>query len=374
VGDVALAAALAALGIAEVVVPFSSRQGSGSGWWTCVGTVGMCVVLAFRRLWPGPVAVAVLLAMPVTYAVHQTYVLFFGQFVVLGVAAFTAARYGRGREPAYAAAATVLTLLFIDLRIPVMQEPGEIAFHWGVFVLVFAAGLTMRRMATRAREAHDRAVAVEVAAAEATFAAVLEERTRIARELHDIVAHAVSTMVVQAGAAEQVALDDPAQAREALARIRASGAGALAEMRRVVSMLRDPDDAQPLGPQPGLAAVDALVGDARRSGLDVSVETRDLPDDLPAGLDLTAYRVLQEALSNVRRHAHATQVRVRLVREHDRLLLEVTDDGGGSGGAPFGHGLLGMRERVSLYGGTLHVHDEPGTGFAVEVCLPLEQP
>jgi signal transduction histidine kinase len=369
--DAMLATALAIIGLAEVWVPFSSRQGSGSAWWSSVVVVVLALALVLRRARPGPVAVFVLLAMPIAYSVRQTYVLFFGGFVILAVALFTASRHGRGREPWYAAAAAAVTLLFIDLRIPLMQEPGEIAFHWGVFVLVFLAGLTMRAMAARAFESHQRAVAVEVAAAERTLSAVIDERTRIARELHDIVAHAVSMMVVQAGAAEQVALDDPQYAKKALGAIRAGGAGALSEMRRVVTMLRDPNDAEPLEPQPRLAAIDALVDDARSAGLDATLETRDVPTRLPAGLDLTAFRVVQEALSNVRRHAQATTVQVRVAAVDRSLLIEVHDNGRGAQ-EPEGHGLLGMRERVALYGGTLEIDSAPGDGFTVRACLPLE--
>ena len=372
VADALLAALLAAAGVAEIWVPFSSRQGTASGWWSTVVVVVLAAALAFRRDRPGPVALFVLLGMPVAYTIRPTYVLFLGQFVLLGVALFTAARHGRGREPWYAAAAAAVALLFVDLRISELQAPSEIAFHWGVFVLVFVAGITMRAMDLRAREAHQRAVATEVAAAERVLAAVLDERTRVARELHDIVAHAVSVMVVQAGAAEQVVLEDPQYAKQALASIRTSGSDALAEMRRLVAVLRDPTDVQPLHPQPGVSAIDALAEEVRAAGVDVTVDAAGAPSDLPAGLDLAVYRVVQEALSNVRQHADARHARVRVATEPGTLLVEVRDDGCGAAGAEPGHGLIGMRERVSLYGGSLRTETGPDGGFTVLASLPLD--
>jgi signal transduction histidine kinase len=215
-------------------------------------------------------------------------------------------------------------------------------------------------------------VEVEVAAAERTMTAVLEERTRIARELHDIVAHSMSVMVVQAGAAEQVVDDDPERAREALRQIRSTGTGALAEMRRMVGVLRDPDEAGLLAPQPGLAGLEALVEDARGAGLPISLSVSGEPRELPAGLDLAAYRIVQEALTNVRRHARsATTVTVELNFGEDDLSIDVTDDGRGAVSTEGGHGLIGMRERAQLYGGRLRAVAQPDRGFHVTAHLPL---
>nr|WP_294693386.1 sensor histidine kinase [uncultured Friedmanniella sp.] len=374
VADAALALVLAAAGVAEIWVPFNSRQGVASGWWSTAVVLVLCTALAFRRDHPGAVAVFVLLGMPVAYTISPIYILFQGMFVPLLLALFTAARHGRGRAAWYAAAAAAVTLLFMDLRIDELQTPSEIVFHWGVFSLVFLAGITMRRMDLRAKEAQQRAVAVEVAAAERILAAVADERTRVARELHDIVAHAVSVIVVQAGAAEQVALEDPAYAQRALATIRTSGSDALAEMRRLVAVLRDPSDVHPLQPQPGLSGIDALVREVRAAGIEVTVDAAGAPGSLPAGLDLAVYRVIQEALSNVRQHARATRAEVRVSSEPGTLVVEVRDNGRGAAGAEPGHGLIGMRERVSLYGGSLRTHTEPGGGFTLSAVLPLDSP
>jgi signal transduction histidine kinase len=203
------------------------------------------------------------------------------------------------------------------------------------------------------------------------LAAVAEERTRIARELHDIIAHSVTTMVVQAGAAEQVVDDDPEHVRKALATIRDTGTGALAEMRRVVAVLRDIDEPGELSPQPGVDALPDLVEDARSAGLDATLEVRGEVRPLPGGVDLAAYRIVQEALTNVRRHADATAVRVGLDYSADDVRIEVVDDGVGSSDPSGGHGLVGMRERASLYGGRVEAGAADGAGFVVRAVLPV---
>jgi signal transduction histidine kinase len=201
---------------------------------------------------------------------------------------------------------------------------------------------------------------------------VLEERTRIARELHDIVAHSVSSMVVQAGAAEEAGDSEPEFVRKALASIRTTGNDALAEMRRLVSMLRLSDDA-PLSPQPRLEALPALVETAGLGGPEVQLTVTGAVRPLPAGLDLAVYRIIQEALTNVRRHARATHCDVCLTYADDAIRVAVVDDGQGGPVDPAtaGHGLLGMHERAVLYGGELAAGPEPGGGFAVRAELPV---
>jgi signal transduction histidine kinase len=205
------------------------------------------------------------------------------------------------------------------------------------------------------------------------MSAVLDERTRIARELHDIVAHAVSLIVVQAGAAEPVVEEDPSFAREALRAIRTTGAGALAEMRRMVVVLREGDEPDLLAPQPGVQALPELLAQARAGGLPATLLVEGTAAPLPAGLDLVVYRIVQEALSNVRKHAAASRAEVRLAYHPDRLCLEISDDGRGEGSGPSagGHGLIGMRERATLYGGRLEASGVPGSGFTVRAVLPL---
>ena len=369
--DVGLAVALVAAGVAEAWVPFSSRQGDGSLTATTVGVVVAGLALTQRRARPLAAGVVLCGTWLVVLVVAPVYVLFFGQFVPLAVAVFSLARHGRGRVPFVGAGLGAAMLLFVDLFVPELQSPGEIVFHWGVFAVVWGFGFGLQRMERRAHASHLRAVAAEVAAAEQAMAAVVEERTRIARELHDIVAHAVSMIVVQAGAAEQVVDDDTDYVRRALGAIRTTGTGALAEMRRVVAMLRDGDEPGSLAPQPGLAAVPALVGDARSAGLEASLDVVGEARDLPAGVDLAAYRIVQEALTNVRRHAAATSVRVALEYGDSDVRIEVVDDGVGDAGDRGGHGLVGMRERATLYGGTVEAGTVNGRGFAVRAVLPV---
>ena len=369
--DVALAAAVTAVGVAEIWVPFSSRAAEGSAPVSTLLTVAAGVALTQRRTFPLPTALVVLWSWPLAFTIEPMYVLFWGQFVPMAVAVFSVARHGRGRLPFVGAAAGALTLLYFDLFVAYLQEPGEIVFHWGVFTVVWAFGYGLRSFEHRARESTARAVAAEVSAAEQALAAVVEERTRIARELHDIVAHSVSTMVVQAGAAEQVVDDDPEFARRALGTIRSTGTAALSEMRRVVAMLRDVDEPGALAPQPGLDAVPALVDEVRATGLAAELVVSGERRDLPAGVDLAAYRIVQEALTNVRRHANASVVEVALTYGAADLRIEVADDGVGSTDPTGGHGLVGMRERAALYGGQVEAATRNGTGFVVRAVLPV---
>ena len=373
--DGALAALVTAIGVAEIWLPFSSVQGDGSRATSTLLVLILGLSLALRRVMPLTTALVVLFTWPVVFTFTPLLVLFWGQFVPIMIAVFSVARYGRGREPWYGALAGAATLLFMDLRVEVLQTPGEIVFHWGVFVIAWWFGWGLRAMERRAQESVQRAIDVEVAAAENTMAAIVEERTRIARELHDVVAHSVSMMVVQAGAAEQVVDDDPAFARKALATIRTTGAEALAEMRRLVAMLRDSEEAAALAPQPGIEALPALVADARLSGLEVSLVVEGQQRRLPVGLDFAAYRIVQEALTNVRRHSSASRVDVLLRYGHDDIQIEVRDDGvGASASGVDGHGLIGMRERAELYGGRLETDSASGQGFTVRAVLPVATP
>jgi signal transduction histidine kinase len=368
--EVVLAAAVVVLGIGEIWVPFSSRQGSGSGASATVGVLLVAISLLWCRRQPLVPVVAFPVVWGLVGALAPTYVLFYGMMVPLQIGVFMAARFGRGRAPAYAALVAAVSLLSVDLFVSLMQEPGEIVFHWTVTALVWSAGFGLRTLERRARESMRRAVDAEVGAAERAMQAVLDERGRIARELHDIVAHSVSSMVVQAGAAEAGA-DDAAYVRKTLASIRSTGNDALAEMRRLVSMLRIADDA-PMAPQPRLEALPALVERTTAEGTRTRLKVIGEPRPLPAGLDLALYRIVQEALTNVRRHAGATDCEVSLHYGPESVGLEVIDDGrGGDVGSAGGHGLVGMRERVSLYGGELTAGPRPSGGFAVRATLPV---
>jgi signal transduction histidine kinase len=229
----------------------------------------------------------------------------------------------------------------------------------------WSAGRLVRRAALLAE-------AEQTRAEERARTAVAEERTRIARELHDVVAHAVTVVVVQAGAAEALVDKDPAAAREHLAAVRRTGREALTEMRHLLHVLRE--DEATYSPQPTLQRVGELVDDTSRGGTPVRLEVEGDVESLPAGVGLCAYRVVQEALTNVRKHAHGSPTVVSIVREPDLLTVTVDNDALASSQplmAGTGHGLLGMRERVRLYGGSLLAGHRDG-GFAVQATIPLE--
>jgi signal transduction histidine kinase len=212
---------------------------------------------------------------------------------------------------------------------------------------------------------------------------VVEERTRIARELHDVVAHRVSLMTVQAGGAKAIAGEDPEAALQAMGAVEEAGRAALDELRHLLGILRpDTGNLDDLGPQPGLADLPRLVEQMRRAGVEVALTTGGLPADLPARLDLFAYRIVQEALTNVLKHAGpGTRTQVRLRGDQGKIVIEVLDDGRGTTVVPQpeaahngagGHGIVGMRERVLLLGGRLEAGPRAEGGFRVVAHLPIE--
>jgi signal transduction histidine kinase len=234
------------------------------------------------------------------------------------------------------------------------------------------AAFVLERRARRAVALEERAVRLEEEREERERVAVAEERRRIARDLHDVVAHGVGVMTVQAGAARLLLEDDPARAREPLLAVEQAGRQALAELRRLLGILRRDERDSGLRPQPGLADLDELVAQARRAGLPVELVVEGAPVALPAGVDLAAYRIVQEGLTNTHKHAGPARAGVAVRYEPDALELEITDDGraGANGGG--GHGLVGMRERVALYGGRLEAGPRPKGGFTIHAHLPLD--
>jgi signal transduction histidine kinase len=202
--------------------------------------------------------------------------------------------------------------------------------------------------------------------------AVAAERTRIARELHDVVAHSVSTMVVQAEAGDELLVEHPQRAGEAFVAIQTTGREALTEMRRLVGLLRQGDRELALVPQPSMVRLEDLIARVREAGLAVELEVEGPTRPLPPGLDLSAYRIVQEALTNALRHAGGAHAWVTLRYRDDALELGIVDDGhSGGNGESAGHGLAGMRERVKLYGGQLEAGRRPDGGYAVHARLPL---
>jgi signal transduction histidine kinase len=240
-----------------------------------------------------------------------------------------------------------------------------------VIALILGVGLPL----LIGRILHHRRLRIERDRELAARDAVTAERARIARELHDVVAHAVSVMVVQAGAARTVVERDPDAARTALQRIEETGRSTLTELRRLLGLLKDGSEANERAPQPGLERLEDLLSTMRATGLPVEATVEGTPRPLAPGVDLTAYRVVQEALTNALKHAGGAHAHVRVRYDDAALDVEVADDGVGpapAGARLEGHGLIGMRERVSLFGGSLDAGARPGGGFVVRARIPTE--
>jgi signal transduction histidine kinase len=237
------------------------------------------------------------------------------------------------------------------------------------------AGRAMRYRREREHVLELLTVDLEREREEKARAAVAEERVRIARELHDVVAHAISVIVLQARGGRRSLATDPGETREALDMIEATGSEALAEMRRLLGMLRKDDEEIALAPQPSLRSLDALAAQMREAGLPVDLSVEGEPTELPPGVDLSAYRIVQEALTNALKHAGPATARVVVRYRENDLELEIADTGAGASASAsdgVGHGLAGMRERVSLYGGKIETGPGDGGGFAVRARLPLD--
>jgi signal transduction histidine kinase len=250
---------------------------------------------------------------------------------------------------------------------------GDFIFDVVAFSVAWIIGRSVGGKFREADEARERAARAEREREERARGAVADERARIARELHDVVGHSVSVMTVQATAVRRTLEPDQDKEREALLVVEQTGREALAEMRRVVGVLRRPEEAPALAPQPSLEHLDQLVAKAREAGLAVDLRIEGEPVQLASGLDLTAYRLVQEGLTNALKHARAQQAEVLVRYSGGRVELTVTDDGrGGGDGDSGGHGLVGMRERVSVYGGDLEAGPRPEGGYRLRATLPIE--
>ena len=321
--------------------------------------------LAWRRR--APLTVATIVSAAVATASLLGY---WPEFVaMLWIAVYSAAAYTeRDRLVRVLLPVALLTSVAIsvgerwDRGLNWVEILSDLIVTFGVPILLGRMTFNRRRRIVRDREF-------------ATREAVAAERAAIARELHDVVAHHMSVMVVQAGAARAVSASDPAATAEALRQIEASGRTGLTEMRRLLEVLKAEEDGNGRAPQPGLARLSELLDAMRASGLPVEAVVEGSPRPLPPGVDLSAYRIVQEALTNALRHAGGASARVVVRYEPDAVELEVADDGPGPPEDPEasgGHGLIGMRERVQLFGGELEAGPRPGGGFLLRARLPSE--
>jgi signal transduction histidine kinase len=335
------------------------------------------VVVAGRRRWPVPVFLVTAVASLVYYSLDfRDGPGWLGLFVAL----YTLTAYGDGRRSLVTAGAGITALTVGWLVASADIEPraaiGWVFFRIGASVMSAALGESVRTRRFIAAEAEERAERAERSREEEARARVDAERLRIAREVHDTVAHAIAIINVQSGVTAHVLDKRPEQAREALVTIEETSSRALREMRAILGVLRDADDGRT--PHPGLEQIDELTAKARDAGLDIELESSSPPAPLPSAVGSAAYRILQESITNVIRHVGPTRVTVALDYGFDVLNVCVTDQGrrpaaadGSCQSAEPGRGIRGMRERCQLLGGDLTARALPGGGFQVNARLPL---
>jgi signal transduction histidine kinase len=252
------------------------------------------------------------------------------------------------------------------------QGAGDFLFIAILFTIVWLAGNALGAKLTQYRQAEERAERLEREREERARAAVAEERARIARELHDVVGHSVSVMTVQAAGVRRLLRPEQEREREALLIVEQTGREALAEMRRLVGVLRRPEEAPALAPQPSLQHLDKLVEQVRESGLAVELKVEGEAASLPASVDLAAYRLVQEGLTNTLKHAKAHRAEVLVRYGNGEVEVVVADDGNGTGGGEGGgHGLVGLRERIAVAGGELDAGPRSGGGYEVRARIPM---
>jgi signal transduction histidine kinase len=364
--DVLLAAVFLVEAIVELIVLVP--DGAPYNGWAVALIATLATAVAIRRRWP---IASALIALPLyvgfdllgnTYDDHMI-----SPFFVLLFLLYSIGRHIEGRTLyavlAYAVACAV-TAEAVDA-----YDDAPSGYLFTVGAVVFGPALLGRVMRSRAalnRTLHDKARRLQRDRAERAAAAAGEERSRIAGELHDVVAHALSAMVVQASGARRLAERDPARASDAFLAVETSGREALTEIRRLLGVLRREDEDLALAPQPSLRHVDALLRRVEAAGLPVELAVEGEQRDLPIGLDLTAYRVLQEALGSALEEGHAGHARVQLRYEDAHIEVEVADDGGEPS-----RPLLGIRERVTLAGGQLRAGARRDGGHVVRARLPL---
>ncbi len=270
-----------------------------------------------------------------------------------------------------------LAVVVVSATCVVLNDPthssGDLFFTPLLFAVGWLVGFALHERAEQTAAAEQRAARAERERENAARVAVAEERARIARELHDVVAHAVSVMVLQVGAVRLRMPDEDAEDRAALQNVEKAGRTALAEMRRLLDALRREEDQLDLAPQPGLDELSGLLTDVRAAGLDVRLEVLGEPVTLSPGLDLSAYRIVQEGLTNALKHACAEHALVRIRYGATDLELEVHDDGrGATTSEGIGHGLVGIGERVKIFGGQMNAGTPPQGGFALRARLPMD--
>jgi len=369
-----LMALLLLAGIVQLAVLHGSPGAPTTTLWFSVPALVVLVAPLFaRRRFPfaGPAAYWVLVA-AITF-VDGVLLAWVDSLGVVGLAAALLLGYVRDRRKALIGLGIVVAaMLILVWNIPGTQATNTFIFLTLRFVAAWIAGFALRAREDQASAAEVRAVRAEDEREAAARVAVAEERARIARELHDVVAHAVSVMVLQVGAVRHKLSDTSAEDRDALRSVERAGRTALTEMRRLLAAMRREDDEVEFVPQPGLDGLNALLNEVARAGLPARLHVDGEPFPLPRGVDLSAYRIVQEGLTNALKHANASDADVTVRYRPDEVEIEVRDNGGGVAKSDgLGHGLVGVRERVKIYGGEMSAGTTSEGGFVLSTRLPI---
>jgi signal transduction histidine kinase len=361
------------------IAPPGSYDAPPAWRWLAV-VAALTLPLTWRRRFPLSVLVVVTIA---SYFVTDIQELGMS-IIVYWVAVYSAAAYGDRRRRTIVLALSVVAVMAItaarldyshvNTRAAVLGTSFLLLFQLFFAVAAWVAGNAMAARRALEDTLRRRADELQWEREENARRAVFEERVRIARELHDVIAHHVSVMGIQAGAARRVLRRQPEKAEDVLTAIELASRQAVVELHRMLGFLRQDEDSDGLAPQPGLGQLNELIEQLRQTRLDVELQLDGDPRPLPRSLDVSAYRIIQEALTNTLKHASAQRAKVHVHYNTNQLEVDVVDDGCGfrtSAPSDGGHGLIGMRERVSLHGGRLRVGPRAEGGFAVHAELPL---
>ena len=368
-----LIGALAVAAIVDLVIGRNSPGAPSTSLWFAVPAVAVLMLPLFaRRRFPfGAPAAYWTLAAALSFVDGVLVPSMESLFPVGLASAFLLGNLRDSRQ-----AGTGLAIVVAGITTVVYNIPGhttaELILLPVDFGIAWAAGFALRMRGEQAEAAEIRAARAEREREAAARVAVAEERARIARELHDIVAHAVSVMVLQVGAVRHKLPAELDEDREALTSVERAGRTALAEMRRLLAAIRPDGDEAELVPQPGLDGLDGLLAEVGRAGLPVEFHVDGDPFPLPRAIDLSAYRIVQEGLTNALKHSHASNADVTLRYRMDEVEIEVRDNGQGTSTSDgLGHGLVGVRERVKIYGGEMTAGTATGGGFVLSTRLPV---
>jgi len=368
-GDRLLAVAVAAGILVQAWLAFETRGAEAIHRRDALA-LGVAMLLAVSLAWRhrAPLAVLTLAIAAALASVGAPMDAPLAVVVALTVATYSVGAYAIGRDAVVGGiGVVVLIAVAVAKDLGADSEVNDVAVPALILGTPWLAGLSLRSR-------HEREAAFDRLRLEQANAAVVDERARIARDLHDAVAHSIGVIILQARGARRMFQTDPDATLGALDAIETTGTAALAEMRGLVGVLRDDEQPKPLAPPPSLRHVESLVATVREAGLPVELSIEGTPVGLPAGMDASAYRIVQEALTNALAHAGSATANVVIRYGADDLDLEIGDTGVGPRDVEAGHGLTGMRQRVSFFDGRLDVGPRPGGGYMVRASLPLRTP